>query len=761
MAEYEELVGKKIGKLTVIEKTSRPSNIKYGTYFLCRCECGEEIAVLRRSLVERKKLSCGCEKYADIIGHKFGKWTVLEVVEPIIRSNGRKRERVKCVCDCGSEKIISLETICSGRSLSCGCYKKEKVPVNYVDLTNKKYGHLKVVKRMEDKILPSGQHKRMWLCVCDCGNERVVEAYNLTSGVVSSCGCISYLGDKAYERYNSLMGDKYGRLTVLKRVEDKILSNNTKIPQWYCKCECGKEEVFSSKYLKRAKKPMCSACNEAFGNKQYIDIVGKKYGRLTVKGQIGDKIYESGKQMKMYLCSCECGNDIEVSRQYLKSSSNPSCNTCRKNDSSKHNLIDITGETFGRWTPLYRVEMDGVDTYWRCRCECGTEKNVNGASLRYGRTMSCGCLSAEIADGRVKELIGKRIGELDVLKEADDYISPSGAHHKQVLCKCSCGNIRTFNVSSLRNGKVNSCHGNFNDLTGKRFGKLTVENLVNQPEGRPKGIWYECKCDCGNTKLVKSAYLVAHNTTSCGNCEPTELLNKRYGHLIVLRYDRINSIKTRRQSWICKCDCGKEISLRADSLVYKNNCGCDKYNTKVKYRLTEGTRFGMLTVVSFDEELSKNKKDRMYVCRCDCGNIKSVSVNRLVGGYTNSCGCSKQSKYEMWVEDILTMYGYRYDVQIKFDALTGIGMGKLSYDFGVYNDKDDLIALIECQGEQHYRPVEYFGGKEKFEQQQLHDALKKEYAEEFLEVPLIEIPYWLKDYQDIADNINVSLFNLL
>ena len=38
------------------------------------------------------------------------------------------------------------------------------------DLTGKKFGRLTVIKRDEDRIQPSGQHKARWLCKCDCGN---------------------------------------------------------------------------------------------------------------------------------------------------------------------------------------------------------------------------------------------------------------------------------------------------------------------------------------------------------------------------------------------------------------------------------------------------------------------------------------------------------------------------------------------------------------------------------------------------------------
>lgn len=60
--------------------------------------------------------------------------------------------------------------------------------------------------------------------------------------------------------------------------------------------------------------------------------------------------------------------------------------------------IDLTGAVFDRLTV---IEYAGNDKYknaqWKCRCECGTEKVISGASLRSGHTLSCGCFHKEKA----------------------------------------------------------------------------------------------------------------------------------------------------------------------------------------------------------------------------------------------------------------------------------------------------------------------------------------------------------------------------
>jgi len=57
-------------------------------------------------------------------------------------------------------------------------------------------------------------------------------------------------------------------------------------------------------------------------------------------------------------------------------------------------FIDLTGQHFGKLTALYPVKHPNRNNrhyLWKCKCECGNEKEVQGAHLRNGHTKSCGC----------------------------------------------------------------------------------------------------------------------------------------------------------------------------------------------------------------------------------------------------------------------------------------------------------------------------------------------------------------------------------
>lgn len=57
--------------------------------------------------------------------------------------------------------------------------------------------------------------------------------------------------------------------------------------------------------------------------------------------------------------------------------------------------IDLTGHKYGRLTVLNESTPAAYPRKWDCLCECGNNKTILGASLRNGRTQSCGCLNKE------------------------------------------------------------------------------------------------------------------------------------------------------------------------------------------------------------------------------------------------------------------------------------------------------------------------------------------------------------------------------
>jgi hypothetical protein len=59
--------------------------------------------------------------------------------------------------------------------------------------------------------------------------------------------------------------------------------------------------------------------------------------------------------------------------------------------------IDMTGKTFGRLTVIAHAHTTkNRKVMWRCVCSCGSTCVIRGATLREGRSQSCGCLRREL-----------------------------------------------------------------------------------------------------------------------------------------------------------------------------------------------------------------------------------------------------------------------------------------------------------------------------------------------------------------------------
>lgn len=88
--------------------------------------------------------------------------------------------------------------------------------------------------------------------------------------------------------------------------------------------------------------------------------------------------------------------------------------------------------------------------------------------------------------------------------------------------------------------------------------------------------------------------------------------------------------------FICP-NCQKEFTTRISKIKTGTNksCGCQCLNQK--HVIEIGKKYNKLTVLSY---LGVNKHhQRIYECKCECGNIITVRANDLSSGKTKSCGC--------------------------------------------------------------------------------------------------------------------------
>lgn len=173
---------------------------------------------------------------------------------------------------------------------------------------------------------------------------------------------------------------------------------------WKCSCDCGGEIFLDTRCLQRGTVRNCG-CSSAVSPGQK-DITGMRFGKLTA---VRPTIERGGRGSVIWLCACDCGNEVRTELGQLTGGYKKSCG-CLKSPARK----DFIGKKFGKLTVVaYAGKQAGMNR-WCCVCECGKETVVGQTLLQMGRTKSCGCLQAEI----LRENLGLRDGTSVVMLRA-------------------------------------------------------------------------------------------------------------------------------------------------------------------------------------------------------------------------------------------------------------------------------------------------------------------------------------------------------
>lgn len=143
-----------------------------------------------------------------------------------------------------------------------------------------------------------------------------------------------------------------------------------------------------------------------------------------------------------------------------------------------------------------------------------------------------------------------------------------------------------------------------------------------------------CECECGNQKSIRADRLTSGRIKSCGACN-NDLTGKKFGRLTALYKNGTDNAG--HQIWMCQCDCGNKVNILATNLIqqYTQSCGC--LHSEICSGRGEdliGQKFGKLTVVSLI-----GVSPRKYLCKCECGGQAIVQSGNLKDGHTQSCGC--------------------------------------------------------------------------------------------------------------------------
>ena len=276
------------------------------------------------------------------------------------------------------------------------------------------------------------------------------------------------------------------------------------------------------------------------------------------------------------------------------------------------------------------------------------------------------------------------------------------------------------------------------NLLNQQIGDLLV--IEETDKRKNKSIVWKCQCKCGNIEEFSTKELRSDGIIQCHQCgtkrsPQTQLIKniigKKFNHLTVLE-------KTEKRSggkvvYKCICDCEKQTEVFVTKTDLETNhttsCGC----ARRKYSI--GNIINNRKIISY---IGSKYSDGHYYYRCKCllCDNEYDSLGQSLEK-TISCGCQK-SIGEYNIIQVLRNHNIPFVREYKFPS------SLFRFDFAILNSSNQVIRLIEFDGEQHYEQNIKNSGWNTFQKYQYtleHDLLKNQLAQDN-NIPLVRIPYW-------------------
>lgn len=245
--------------------------------------------------------------------------------------------------------------------------------------------------------------------------------------------------------------------------------------------------------------------------------------------------------------------------------------------------------------------------------------------------------------------------------------------------------------------------------------------------------------ECRREKLSKSFKLSFETVKNYFEKYGYELLSETY----------VNA----QQTLTYRCDKGHIGEMRYGNFQNGKRCPICEGNVK---KTTEQFTQEVFELVGIEYEVLGeyvNRYTHIKLKHNICGHIYKVGPGSFL--YGKRCPKCKSSKGETAIGNWLEKHEIKYQTQYRIKECRD--RRQLPFDFALFNG-DNLVALIEYDGEQHYRPVDVYDGKKGFELTKKRDEIKNCFCKEN-NLPLIRIPYW--DFDNIDTILEKELSKLM
>lgn len=292
------------------------------------------------------------------------------------------------------------------------------------------------------------------------------------------------------------------------------------------------------------------------------------------------------------------------------------------------------------------------------------------------------------------------------------------------------------------------------DLKGFDYVKTKIE------DGIPY-IYFICrKHKMLGIQKMRRGNMNREQVNGCQYCINRNLPHWYVKYIIESNYDIdvISEYQGMNKNLTCKCRVHNRVFTTLAKYVYHDGVGCqdcghDKLVLSQRLPLEEVERRIIAKNPNL-EILNLNQytgwESRMNLRCKKCGATWESPFYSIINNTGRCPVCERGSHGEQKISQLLMENNIEFIPQYQFDDCRGKSK-PLPFDFGLLDNNENILGLIEYNGEQHYRPIEYFGGEKKFKQQIERDQIKKNYCE-VNNIPLLIIPYW--DFENISKLVN-------
>lgn len=218
-----------------------------------------------------------------------------------------------------------------------------------------------------------------------------------------------------------------------------------------------------------------------------------------------------------------------------------------------------------------------------------------------------------------------------------------------------------------------------------------------------------------------------------------EIINDNKLDYIDVLSPEINGIKDHVR---CRCNLhSAEYETLVESVIAGRGCDKCKIEKQKNY----------LTFEEAQEKLRQNKRDVELLMYTQCSapiRVRCVKCGEewetKIAEPSRCPNCDNKFKGESIVYQLLKDKHIPFIHQYKFEDC--VDEKELVFDFYI----PSLNTCIEYNGKQHYRPIKYFGGEERYLVQLRHDEIKRQYCKDN-HIRLIEIKYTYNTYDKVQE----------